>query len=291
MRAKRLIKLADALRLTRWPDGGPRIPILLYHRVTRPADRRALADPGVAVTQSRFDEQLAYLLEAGYTCIALDHLVAHVRDRRPLPQRSFVITFDDGFLDTYRLAWPVLERHRMTATVFLVSDLVGQSSEWARAEASGPQLLMGSDHVRRMQARGIDFGSHGRTHARLADLDDEALNDELARSRDDLANLLGREVTTLSYPFGRFDDRVREAAVRAGYTAAVSVTPGLNHTATDPFALRRIVVSGTDRGADLLVKMILGEHVLRWHRVGAHLGRTAARGVSPHFPDQLTAVV
>jgi len=279
VRAKRLIRLADALRLTRWPDGGLRIPILLYHRVTRPADRIALADPAVAVTQPRLDEQLGYLVEAGYTCIALDCLIAHVRDRRPVPQRSFVITFDDGFLDTYRLAWPVLERHGMTATVFLVSDMVGKSSAWARAEASGPQLLMGPDHVRRMQTKGIDFGSHGRTHARLVDLDDEALNDELSRSRDDLTNLLGREVTTLSYPFGRFDDRVRDAAGRAGYTASVSVRPGLNHAATDPLALRRIVVSGRDSGADLLVKMVLGEHVLRWHRVGAHLCRTAWRRI------------
>lgn len=263
--------LLDALRLTRWPDGMPRVPVLLYHMITRPGRH---CDPSMAVSQTRFDRQLAYLDRAGYVCISLSRLVAYVRDGQPVPPRSFAITFDDGFLDTYRLARPVLRRHRMTATVFLVSDLIGGLSEWMRAEPSGPQLLMAADMILRMQADGIDFASHGCTHAHLANLSPDQLTEELVRSRRDLSDLLGREVTTLGYPYGQFDAHVRAAADAAGYTAAVSVIAGGNHTATDPLAIRRTVVTGTDEGPSLLIKMVLGEQTLRWRTIAPRLART-----------------
>lgn len=268
--------LADLARLTRWPDGRPRVPILLYHMIVRPGEQ---TDAAMAVSQTRFDEQLACLTEAGYTCISLVRVIAYIRDGERVPDRSFVITFDDGFLDTYRLAWPVLRRRGMTATVFLVGDLIGGLSEWMRVEPSGPQLLMGADQIREMNASGIDFGSHGRRHARLTDLDDAALDEELLSSRHRLSELLGHEVREFGYPYGRFDDRVRAATARAGYTAAVSVMAGHNNPRTDPLALRRVLVSGRDTGAGLLAKMVLGQHTLR---LGALAGpvRRAARKLS-----------
>ena len=268
------------MRLTRWSDGRPRVPILLYHMIVRAGER---ADPAMAVSQSRFDRQLAVLGEAGYTCLSLDRLVAYVRDGQPVPARSFVLTFDDGFLSTYRLAWPVLRRHGMTATVFLVSDRVGAQSEWMRVEPSGPQLLMGPEQIREMRSGGIDFASHGRTHAHLTSLDDAALGDELAGSRRQLAALIGREVRTLGYPHGEWDARVRSAAEQAGYTAAVSVMAGWNHPGTDLLALRRLVVTGRDTPHTLLLKMILGEHRLCWHRAAWQLARTACRRATKSF--------
>ncbi len=282
MHPRRLIQLADAMHLTRWSDGRPRVPILLYHMIVRAGEQ---ADPAMAVSQPRFDQQLAALTEAGYACVSLDRLVAYVRDEQPVPARSFVLTFDDGFLSTYRLAWPVLRRYGMTATVFLVSDRVGAQSEWMRVEPSGPQLLMGPAQIREMQCGGIDFASHGRTHAHLTQLNDAALVDELAGSRRRLAALIGREVRTLGYPHGEWDARVRSAAERAGYTAAVSVVAGWNRPGTDLLALRRLVVTGRDTPHALLLKMILGEHRLCWHGMGRKLAqmiwRRATKPLAP----------
>jgi len=250
----------------------------LYHRITRPGDP---FDPPVAVPQTRFDRHLAGLLDAGYVCISLNHLIAHIRHGQPLPPRSFVITLDDGFLDTYRRAWPVLRRRGCTATVFLVADRIGQTSRWMQDEPSGPQLLMRADQIRDMQASGIDFGSHGCTHVPLTELDAPGLADELVRSRERLSELLGREVSTLAYPHGRFDARVRRAAEQAGYRAAVSVIAGWNHRATDLMVLRRIVVSGRDTETALLAKVILGEHRIRWRYLVRNLAREGMRRWSP----------
>jgi len=104
-------------------------------------------------------------------------------------------------------------------------------------------------------------------------LTDGTLADELARSRARISELLGQEIRTLAYPYGQFDDRVQAAAARAGYDAAASVVAGWNHRGTDPMALRRIVVTGRDSGALLLLKMILGVHVLRPHAAGARIAR------------------
>jgi peptidoglycan/xylan/chitin deacetylase (PgdA/CDA1 family) len=267
-----LITLVDALRLTRWADQMPRVPILLYHMIGRPG---APCDPDMVVAQPRFDEQLAHLAGAGYTCISLARLMDHVRRGDPVPPRSFVITFDDGFLDTYRLGWPVLHRHGMTATVFLVSDLIGRLSEWMRVEPSGPQLLMTRQHVRELQACGIDFGSHGCNHAHLVSLDDAALTDEVARSRETLSAELQVDPQTFAYPYGEVDARVRRAVESAGYAAAVSVRGGWNRRGTDPYVLRRIVVSGRDSPTALLLKMVIGEHRLRWTSLAARILRDA----------------
>ncbi len=283
MHPRKLIKLADASRLTRWPDGAPRVPVLLYHRMARSGEQ---IDPAAAVSQTRFDRQLGYLADAGYMCISLDRLIGYVRNGQPVPNRSFVITFDDGFLDTYRLAWPVLRRRGMPATVFLVSDRIGKTSEWMQTEPSGPQLLMGADHIRRMHAGGVDFGSHGCAHWDMTALNETALSDELVRSRARLSELLGHEVRTLAYPYGRFETRERLFAARAGYTAAASVVAGWNHPGTDPLALRRIVVSGRDTGMSLLVKMVLGEHMVRWHRLSARMARAAWAGAANRLLPQ-----
>ncbi len=274
MHPQRLISLADAARLTHWPDDLPRVPILLYHRILRPGET---GDPRMTVPQDRFEQQLTHLAEAGYTCVPLSALVDYVRNAAQVPPRSFAVTFDDGFLDTYRLAWPVLQRHAITATVFLVADRIGGQSEWMRVEPWGPQLLMDREQILEMQEGGIEFGSHGLTHAHLTRLDPDAISEELQTSRARLGDLLGREVTTFAYPYGEWDTRVRESVERAGYRAAASVLAGWNHPGTDPLALRRIVVSGSDSGQALLLKMLLGDHRFRWRSLAVLLGRAAAR--------------
>ncbi len=271
------MRWVDRMRLMRWTDDRPRVPILLYHLIQRSGP---VADPSMAVPQRRFDEQLAWLSEAGFQALTLSRVVDYVRGGRAVPPRSFALTFDDGFLSTYRLARPVLVRLGMPAAVFLVSNLLGKQGEWMHDEPSGPQLLMNADQVLVMRDEGFEFGSHGCTHTRMTRLDASTLTAELVRSREQLSRLLEREVETVAYPHGATDARVVRAARRAGYTSGLSVTAGWNHPQTDLMRLRRIVVTAHDTGASLLMKMILGRHAPRGHEVMAELGRTVVRGVS-----------
>lgn len=271
---KRLMRWIDRARLLRWPDERPRVPVLLYHIVQRSG---RLIDPSMAVCQRRLDEQLRFLSEAGFRCLPLSRVLAYVRDGEAAPERSFAITFDDGFLSTYRVARPVLSRYGMTATVFLVSNLVGKQAEWMRSEPSDVQLLMTADQVQRLRDEGYEFGSHGCTHTPMTALDDATLSTELVRSGEQLGRLLGDKVATVAYPHGAVDERVREAARQAGYTAGASVVAGWNHPGIDPMMLRRIVVRGRDTGASLVMKMVLGRHTLTAHQLMAEAGRAVLR--------------
>ena len=238
-------------------DGAERATVLMFHRVgtaTNDWERKYCVAPG------QFAAQMRLLQAKGYRACGIDGFVAWLGGKRALPQGAFVLTFDDGFLGVYEHALPVLVELGWPATVFLVSQLLGQRDVWTEAEnrAGKTQPLLGLQHIEQMARQGFSFHSHTRRHADLLTLDDGRLVDELAGARADLQDLLGCAVPYIAYPYGRYDDRVRNAAIAAGYTAAFTVQPGFNRPGLDPYRVRRLDVWGTDTPAMLLRKMRLG---------------------------------
>lgn len=256
-----------------------RVPVLMYHRV------------GVAhndwerkycVSAERFAEHMHTLDRADWRAVTIDDFFAWLDGHIELPEQSFLLTFDDGFLGVHEHAAPILTALGWPATVFLVSQLIGQRDTWCEAHnPSGVTYpLMDSSHIRELRGQGFSFHSHTRNHADLPKLDDVSLADQLAGAREDLQALLGEEVPYLAYPYGQYDDRVLQAAQVAGYQAAFSVQPGFNRREVDRFRLRRLDVFGTDSSAALKRKITLGSndgslgHSLRYgaNRVLARLG-------------------
>lgn len=247
-----------------------RIPVLMYHRVGvahNDWERKYCISP------QGFAAQMQALRAKGWQAISLDAFVGWLDARHELPEKSFLLTFDDGFLGVYEYAAPVLQAIDWPATVFLVSNLIGQRDSWCeRHNPSGATYpLMDEVHIRELQDRGFRFESHTRGHADLPTLDDETLHTELAGARADLANLLGRPTNYLAYPFGRYDERVAAAAQAAGYVAAFSTQPGFNRRDISRHRLRRLDVFGTDSPAALLRKISMGtndpnvSHLVRYY--------------------------
>jgi peptidoglycan/xylan/chitin deacetylase (PgdA/CDA1 family) len=238
------------------PDHAERATVLMYHRVGTAANDW---ERKYCVAPAQFAAQMRLLRDKGFRACGIEDFVRWLGGQTSLPPGAFVLTFDDGFLGVYEHARPVLADLGWPATVFLVSGLIGQRDLWTEAENPGrTQPLLARTHVEQMAREGFSFHSHTRRHADLPTLSDERLADELAGSRVDLADLLGRPVPYLAYPYGRYDERVRGAAIAAGYTAAFSVQPGFNRPGLDPYQVRRLDVWGTDTSAMLLRKMKLG---------------------------------
>lgn len=233
-------------------------PVLMYHRVC--ADRDAPDSPFV-VTATVFARQLRWLASRGYRAV---HAAELLGARASLPggdvamraERRVAICFDDGYLDNYEIAYPLLRAHGLTATFFLVADLARRFNFWDSDPASRGAPLVERAHVREMAAGGMAFGSHGLSHRRVTELDDTTALSELTRSRDVLEQLLGERVDTFAYPYGVADGRTKALVGRAGYRAAFAVNSGPLRPEDDPLEIRRVLVGSS--ASDLYLYSKLG---------------------------------
>jgi peptidoglycan/xylan/chitin deacetylase (PgdA/CDA1 family) len=210
----------------------------MYHKVD--AIRPGTRYPGNHVLPEAFDEQLAALKRWNYESVTLDQWIAYKEKRAGLPRRPIIITFDDGYSSTFHVAWPTLRRYDFSATVFLVSSLIGKTNAWDTEERQEP--LLNIDEIREMQSGAITFGSHTQSHRALTRISPEEAARELEGSRKTLESLLDRPVTALCYPFAKQNRIIRGLTRRAGYTTAVIGRGGTNRVWTDQYALRRIKI-------------------------------------------------
>jgi peptidoglycan/xylan/chitin deacetylase (PgdA/CDA1 family) len=191
------------------------IPILAYHRIAPPQTGplgRYSVDP------DEFARQLAYLRDAGFHALSWDSLRVHLRYGLPVPGRPVLLTFDDGYKDFRELAWPLLQKHGFTATVFVCPAHVGRSNTW---DAGAVPLLDWSD-IEALAAEGVGFGAHSLTHAPLTALSVTEATAELAASKQALEEHLGAQVTVMAYPYGDCDPLVEHLARAAGYAMCVT---------------------------------------------------------------------
>lgn len=214
------------------------LPILMYHKVEAPGVGRHWE--GNYVLPEQFDAQLAALARWGYTSISVEEWLDLPSSRKHAPQKPIAITFDDGYLSNFVVAWPILRRHGARATIFLVADLIGQTNQWEVGETEDP--LLGVPEILLMQRQGARFGSHTCTHRPLTEIAEGEASLELRQSKNRLEAILGRSVTTLAYPYNKQNRKVRALAEQAGYRAAVLGRGRINAPWTNRLMLRRIRV-------------------------------------------------
>jgi peptidoglycan/xylan/chitin deacetylase (PgdA/CDA1 family) len=239
----------------------------MYHHVS--------PNPGlVTVSPATFLSQMAWLARHGYRTVGCDDLAAFLAGD-PLPDKSVLITFDDGYLDNYVHAHPVLREHGLRAAVFLVTGWIGDGPARAHAGSghsvpeclthrqcmervatgeTDPVMLRWSE-VEAMRAAGsFEFHSHTHTHTRwdqrIAEPEARlrALAGDLQASAAALASRLGRASDHLCWPQGYYDAGYQRIAREAGYRYLYTVEKGTNRPRTSPDAIRRIVVKDRTGG-------------------------------------------
>ena len=180
----------------------------MYHSISE-------AGTAMCVTPAAFARQVEWLHQAGWKSLTLrEAMAAH----QPL-QHSVVLTFDDGFADAYSTAWPLLRERGMTATIFMVTDQVGQVASWADANPVAP--LLDWSQIREMAQEGFEFGSHTASHLDVRTATDEEIYEELVRSKGVLEEHVETEVVSFAYPYGYCRPVLPESLAKAGYRYAV----------------------------------------------------------------------
>jgi len=260
-----------------------RIPVLMYHRIGIALNAW---EQKYCISPVDFAAHMHALADKGYTACTINGFIDWIKGDVQLPDKSLLITFDDGYLGVFEHGLPVLSELKWPAVMFLVSGLTGKMDSWCQRENPSRKAypLIGIEEIQSMRTRGFSFCSHSRSHADLSRCNKAQLVDELAGSREDLAQLLGEPVDYIAYPYGRYNELVVEVAQDAGYMGAFSVQPGFNRPGMDRYRIRRIDVFGTDTPAMLLRKVFLGtndgsvSHIFHYYlrRALARLGIKSA---------------
>lgn len=213
------------------------LTILGWHRLGR-------ADDGLTTSLTDFRRQLDMMEDWGATVLGLDE--AHrLLALDQLPSRAVALTFDDGYASVLELAWPELKQRGLPATLFAVSGFLDANADrrfpWDGQHSATSKLTRIADieAVRSAAGDGLDIGSHTVTHRWLPGLTSREIGDEVARSRNDLEDLLNQPVVSFAYPMGGWTWPIRDAVERAGYRYAVTVDRGRNRAGQDPQLLRR----------------------------------------------------
>jgi peptidoglycan/xylan/chitin deacetylase (PgdA/CDA1 family) len=221
-------------------DAERTLRVLMYHKVND------LRPNPTTVSTDVFAEQMALLGELGYTPVSLAQVRDHYVDRAPLPAGAVLITFDDGYRDNLENALPILQRHGYPAVIFvpigfLAGDRPLPHEEALRALGVRNQTV-GWDELAALEAGGIRVESHGIGHRPVSELDLADAAREIALSKLQLEERLGREVDAYAFVKGSLADYRPEhvsLVQQAGYTLGFTSVSGTNGPRSDRYRLRR----------------------------------------------------
>jgi peptidoglycan/xylan/chitin deacetylase (PgdA/CDA1 family) len=224
------------------------IPILMYHSIANDTEVGVHPYYRTITTPGRFAEQMAYLHGNGYLAISSVEAARRLKeqDGKAL-SRCVVITFDDGFLDFYKHAFPVLEQYGLTATMYLPTAYIAAE----RRKFKGRECMTWGE-VRELQKLGISFGSHTVNHPQLHSLKAASIEEEVRVSKQVIEQNGGFAVDSFAYPYAfpeadiAFKQSLRDLLGKAGYADGVCTTVGRADRQSDVFFMERLPVNSCD---------------------------------------------
>lgn len=199
------------------------VPILLYHHVSDKSDTR------YTVSVDTFRAQMKLLHEQGYRTINVTDLAEIIRSGGVLPKKVVVITFDDGYLDTYANAFPILQEYGFTATAYIITSTLQDGKDYG---------YMQQQELKELLDAGWEIGSHSVTHTNL-NKSKLGIGNEMKQSKQFLEKLLGVPIRSFSYPYGIANDWIKERAEEFGYDSAVGLDIVMTQTTRRLYYLSR----------------------------------------------------
>lgn len=231
-----------------WRPRREGVPVLMYHQIVQELEGTPL--PKLRVPPRALERQLDALERRGCRAGSLGQALTAAPG-----ERAAALTFDDAYQDFALSAWPLLRARGMGATVFVVTGRIGGANAWDQGKGLPPAPLLDAAGIEELAAQGVEFGGHGHAHRDLTSLGPQELADDLGACQEALTGLLGAPAQCFAYPYGRFNDEVKQAVARAGFGAACSIRPGLLTGKTDPLAIPRVMVKRSDTAWDFALKL------------------------------------
>jgi peptidoglycan/xylan/chitin deacetylase (PgdA/CDA1 family) len=203
------------------------LPILMYHHVaSAPSD-------GIYILTKDFREQMQYLKDNGYKTLTMAEAYSFFAENKPVPRKSVVLTFDDGYQDSYTDAFPILKEFGFKATLFMIKSFADSGS-------------LKQNQLIEMDKNGFDVESHSDNTDYLTQYSYETQLTKLEKSKAYLENALNKKVEFFAYPNGQYNDDSIKALQNSGYKMAVIASHGTANKSNGIYTLYRTPVNNTD---------------------------------------------
>jgi len=196
------------------------VPVLMYHSIGEEKNNDAV------ISRERFAEQMEFLSREKFTTLTLDELYDYLSEKKPLPPKPVVLTFDDGYRDTYETAFPILKKYGLKSTLFVIASEIGQ------------RLTL--EELKTMKAGGMEIMSHSFTHNELGAMTPKQQAEEIIKSKQKLDSLLGQETRYFCYPNGSYNAETFRLLRENGFKLAVTINPGWVKPGDDLLTLQRV---------------------------------------------------
>ena len=208
---------------------GKSVPVLEYHSITYEK-----GNP-ICIPIKKFKEQMKYLKDNGYYTLTLTNLYGYLMNNNPIPKRSVVLTFDDGYENNYTAMFPVLKKYNFKATIFVITGNIDKYHKFLKSE----QLLQ-------MDKYGINIESHTVNHDNLKMLSKSRQLKTLIQSKKYLEKTLNKQINFFAYPYGGYNKSAIEALKETGYKMAFTTENGWASKHEGPLSLHRVWVGPFD---------------------------------------------
>ncbi|WP_261303800.1 polysaccharide deacetylase family protein [Paenibacillus andongensis] len=206
------------------------IPVLNYHSVT--------IDPGnvVVISPAKLEEQLAYLHEHGYTPVSLATFISLIEGNgvEAAPEKPVLLTFDDGYIDNYEQAMPLLAKYAFPATLFISPEMNDQEG------------YLNWEQIKKMQEAGWDIQPHGMTHPHLPQLSADQQAYEILEARKQIEDKLGTKADVYCYPYGEYNKTTLKLLKDHGFRYAFTIEQGFATNQQSPYLLKRLFINGEE---------------------------------------------
>jgi len=219
------------------------LPILLYHKISQ--NYNGL----LTITEAMLEEQFTYILNNSYTTITFKDLIDYHLQRKPLPEKPIIITFDDGFLNNYTYLYPLLKKYNLKATIFLTVQHIGDTNKWD----NGSIKLLDYSDLKNMGADFIEYGIHTYNHKNLKNRSPEFVRKDIEKCYAELDKNEINYVKVLAYPYGSYPKSHSDfksftsALHKCGIIFGLRIGNKINKLPiTNPYLVKRIDIRGTD---------------------------------------------
>lgn len=211
------------------------VPIICYHSINKDP---SIKNP-IIISEQKLRQHLQTIKDCGYTTLTMSQLNNYLVEDKPIPEKSVVITFDDGYIDNYTNAFPILKEFNMNATIFVISSY------------SDGVSYMTPNQVKEMSDYGIDIESHTVSHNKLSTLSYEEQLKELKNSKEAIEKITSKPVISIAYPEGKYNEDTKKAVLEAGYSMGFTIERGYADRSDNIAQLNRICVDYTYKPSDI----------------------------------------